>query len=81
MVHIIPDIESNIQHILELSPRQWMNHTSDGKRDTISKMKDLDMIHFETFRHYRYIVFYISKIITHIAFIIKLKLNDKLYAE
>lgn len=58
-----------------------MNYISDGKWDIISKMKDFDMIYFEIFWYYRYIVFYISKIIIYIVFIIKLKLNDKLYVE
>lgn len=58
MVHIIPDSESHIQHIPELSPRHWMKYTSAGKKDTINKMKDFDLLHFETFRHYRYIVFF-----------------------
>lgn len=46
-LYLLSDSESNIHHIPELSPRQRIKYTSNGKLDTVNKIKEFDMIHFK----------------------------------
>ncbi|XP_062603684.1 uncharacterized protein LOC134265484 [Saccostrea cucullata] len=52
-VHIVPDDTQQLQERPELSPKEWLDFSEAGKRDTVRKMKKSDEIYNEEFKKLR----------------------------